>query len=372
MTGPLASQDEFGWTPERAHACVEGYRRAGAGWGSGLSLALWDRALDTPYNRRLVGMAERCSASMRVAADHVEFLLAQDGREIFPQIRVPARVICVTGHVYPAATTRAVADAIEGAEYHELPRSERGDSIGAAWRPITRHIAEVVRGAAALTGTPERVMTSVLFTDIVGSTDHLARVGDTAWTAVLTAHERLVRGEVGRTGGRLVRTIGDGTLCEFGGPAAAVRCAEALCAAAPDLGIEIRAGVHTGECERRGDDLAGIAVHIGARVSALAAAGEVLVSRTVCDLVAGSGLAFASRGTHELKGVPGRWEVFAAGTQPQAPSALAPAAPTRADRAVVALARRSPRTLRVANRLGNAIQRRRAARLASPARRRAP
>ena len=153
-------------------------------------------------------------------------------------------------------------------------------------------------------------MATVLFTDIAGSTEHAARVGDRRWTEVLATHDALLGAEVERFRGRMVRWTGDGALATFDGPGRAIRCACAIRDSVRSLGVDVRAGLHTGEIELRGDDVAGVAVHIGARVSALARAGEVLVSSTVKDLVAGSGIGFEDRGECELKGVPGRWHLY--------------------------------------------------------------
>jgi class 3 adenylate cyclase len=158
---------------------------------------------------------------------------------------------------------------------------------------------------------PDRALATVLFTDIVSSTERAAALGDDAWTRTLDRHDALVAREVERHRGREINTTGDGMLATFEGPARAVRCAQAICAAVRSLGIDARAGLHTGEIELRGTDIGGIAVHIGQRVSALAGPGEVLVSSTVKDLVAGSGIVFADRGSHVLKGVPDEWRVFA-------------------------------------------------------------
>jgi len=155
------------------------------------------------------------------------------------------------------------------------------------------------------------VLATVLFTDIVGSTAHAAGMGDQRWRDLLGSYQALVRGELARSRGREVKTLGDGFLATFDGPARAIRCACAIRDSVRPLGIEIRAGLHTGECELMDDDVGGIAVHIGARVASSAAPSEVLVSSTVKDLVAGSGLRFADRGTHHLHGVPGEWRLFA-------------------------------------------------------------
>ena len=157
----------------------------------------------------------------------------------------------------------------------------------------------------------DRVLATVLFTDIVDSTRRAAEMGDRDWHALLDAHDAVVRSQLARFRGREVNTSGDGFLAMFDGPQRAIRCAMAIRDAVQALGIEVRAGLHTGECEVRGDDIGGIAVHIGARVSALAGPNDVLVSSTLRDLVIGSGLEFDDRGAHELKGVPGDWQLFA-------------------------------------------------------------
>ncbi len=360
LVGPLVDDCSEGWTPAEAQAFVDGYRRAGEEWGSGGLLRLWDPGLCTPFTQRLFGMLERCGASPETARAYFERWFTLDGRAIFPEVRVPTRVLSVPGSSFPATAAQAVAGCIPGAEYHELPASQIGDSMGSAWRPIARHIAEMARGAAAKTGTPDRTLTSVLFLDIVDSTSQLARRGDSDWAQVLDRLEQMTRREVAQAGGRYIKSTGDGALCEIASPARAVQSAQALCTAATELGIQLRVGIHTGECDRLGDDLAGLSVHIGARVCALAAPGEVAVSRTVRDLVVGSDLTFSSHGEHELKGIPGRWEIFAVATgEIPATASAKPAQPRPLDRVVMGMAGRAPGTLRAANRVANTLQRRR-------------
>ena len=178
------------------------------------------------------------------------------------------------------------------------------------WRESFQEIAEFLTGQQADVAD-DRVLATVLFTDIVDSTRRAAEMGDRDWHALLDAHDAVVRSQLARFRGREVNTSGDGFLAMFDGPQRAIRCAMAIRDAVQALGIEVRAGLHTGECEVRGDDIGGIAVHIGARVSALAGPNEVLVSSTLRDLVIGSGLEFEDRGAHELKGVPGEWQLFA-------------------------------------------------------------
>jgi class 3 adenylate cyclase len=185
-----------------------------------------------------------------------------------------------------------------------------GERAGEPGKPAADEVLEL------LTGTrrgprPNRLLATIMFTDIVGSTALAADLGDLRWRELLDRHDELVRAEVRRFGGVVVKFIGDGTLNTFDGPGRAIECACALCEVVKPLGIEIRAGVHTGEIELRGDDIGGIAVHIGARVAARADRSEILVSQTVADVVAGSGIQFEPRGAHELKGVPGTWQLSA-------------------------------------------------------------
>ena len=360
LTGPRIDDTADGWTPATARRFEQEWTRAGTRWGSGATLAAWDEGLATPHNVRLVGMGERCSVGPDLAAGYIDQFCDADSRPIAPQVRVPTRVLGVPGGVAPLSVMRALAEAVPGATFHELPRSRPGDSIGDSFIPIARHTAELARGDAARYGATERVLASVVFTDIVGSTEELVRAGDAAWAATLTRYHQMVRREASAQGGRVVDITGDGTLCEFPAPAAATRAAQAVCAAGRALGVQTRAGVHVGECERIGADLAGVAVHVGARISALAGPGQVLVSQTVHDLVAGAELRFEPLGRRELKGVPGRWAVFALRPRrpEDVPAVLQPAEPTVVDRLAVRLAQRAPDAVRTLNRAGNALQRR--------------
>jgi class 3 adenylate cyclase len=232
-----------------------------------------------------------------------------DARSILPTIGVPTLVVHSAGDpIVDVSHGRYLAEHIPGARYvetagddHLTIRDEHG---------VLDDIEEFLTGTRP---DPEvdRVLKTVLLTDIVGSTKRTVEMGDRRWHALLDAHDAAVRTELGHFRGREIKTTGDGFLACFDGPARAIRCACAIAASAHTLGIEVRAGLHTGECEARGDDLAGLAVHIAARVAALAQPGEVLCSRTVTDLVAGSGIRFTDRGVRSLKGVPGRWHTFA-------------------------------------------------------------
>jgi class 3 adenylate cyclase len=211
--------------------------------------------------------------------------------------------------VAPVALVRDMAERIPGARFVEFPGTDN--------YPWSGDVEEwFLTFEEFLTGNrrapdADRVLSTVLFTDIVGSTERAAQLGDGRWRQLLEDHNALVREEVARARGSVVKSTGDGFLATFDGPARAVRCAEALSAAVRSLGLEIRAGVHTGECEMMPGDVGGIAVHIAARVMALAAPGQVLVSSTVKDLVVGSGLRFGEARTHALRGIPGEWAIYA-------------------------------------------------------------
>ena len=252
----------------------------------------------------------RSSASPAAAAALTSMNTDVDVRAVLPTIRVPTLVLHRAGdRTADPAGARWTAEQIPGAHYVELAGDDH--LLWADPEPIFAGVEEFVTGVPAA-NVPDRVLTTVLFTDIVGSTETAASVGDEAWRRLLDRHDELVARYLERYRGRRVKSTGDGVLAVFDGPARAVRCAQALADAVAALGLEIRAGVHTGEAELRGDDVGGLAVHIAARVTALAGAGEVIVTRTVTDLVAGSGIAFGRRDAQALKGVPGEWELFAA------------------------------------------------------------
>ena len=254
---------------------------------------------------------ERLAASPGTLALMMPLVAEMDVRAVLPTIRVPTLVVQHADDPFiPPAMGKYVADHIPGAKYVELPGRNMYHFVE-PWRESFQEIAEFLTGQQADVAD-DRVLATVLFTDIVDSTRRAAEIGDRDWHALLDAHDAVVRAQLARFRGREVNTSGDGFLAMFDGPQRAIRCAMAIRDAVQALGIEVRAGLHTGECEVRGDDIGGIAVHIGARVSALAGPNDVLVSSTLRDLVIGSGLEFEERGTHELKGVPGEWRLFAA------------------------------------------------------------
>jgi class 3 adenylate cyclase len=233
-----------------------------------------------------------------------------DVHHILSSIRTPTLVVQRTGDREGfIMSARMVAERIPGARLVELPGGNHG-YMAPDQDEVLDHIERFVRGLRAEEADLDRVLATVLFTDIVGSTDRAARLGDRAWRDLLERHHEVVRAMVGRYRGNEVQTRGDGFFMTFDGPARGIRCALAIISAVSTLGLELRAGLHTGEVETIDGRVGGIAVHIGSRVADLAAPLEVLVSQTVKDLVVGSGLAFEDAGEHELKGVPDRWRLY--------------------------------------------------------------
>lgn len=270
---------------------------------------------DMPWNdeiRATWARFERLAASPGTVALMLTVVFDMDVRAVLPTVRVPTLVVQHTDDpIIVPSMGKYIADHVPGAKYVELPGRNLYHFVE-PWRPAFQEIAEFLTGEQAEV-TDDRVLATVLFTDIVDSTRRAAEIGDRDWHALLDAHDAVVRAQLARFRGREVNTSGDGFLAMFDGPQRAIRCAIAIRDAVRALGIEVRAGLHTGECEIRGDDIGGIAVHIGARVSSLAGPNDVLVSSTLRDLVIGSGLEFSDRGVHELKGVPGLWRLFAVG-----------------------------------------------------------
>lgn len=280
-------------------------------WGTGAGLPNFSPSLvnDASY-RKWWATHERAAASPGAVLAVYRINWEIDARHVLPAIRVPTLVLHRTGdRVVRVEQGRCIAELIASAKYVELPGDDHTPWTGDA-DAITDEIQEFLTGMRH-GAEPDRVLATVLFTDIVGATERAVELGDRRWREVITQHHALVRQQLERHRGREIDTAGDGFLATFDGPARAVRCAGAIGHSVRSLGLQIRAGLHTGECEVIGDKLGGIAVHIGARVAALAAPDEVLVSSTVKDLVAGSGLRFQDRGAHSLRGVPGEWRLFA-------------------------------------------------------------
>ena len=301
-----APDNPSGVRPEIIDALVNSVDQA---WGEGLTMAAVnpsiagdDRAVQA-WGRFL-----RLAASPAVAAAVIRMIFELDVRPVLPTIRVPTLVVSRRDALFSAASGRAVAGLIPGAEFVEVPGVDYGLAVGDV-DPVIDEVEAFITGTRP-THDIDRVLATVLFTDIVDSTARAAELGDRGWRAILDSHEEIARTEVQAHGGVIADFTGDGVVATFDGPARAVRAALALRDRVHDLGIAIRSGLHTGEIERRGGDIAGLGVHIAARVMALADGDEVLVSHTVKDLVAGSGLSFQDYGMRELKGVPDTWQIF--------------------------------------------------------------
>ena len=282
------------------------------GWGTADLLGLADPSIaNDAETLRLTSKVMRSSVTPRTAAAQWSYMLrVLDVRQALPLVQAPTLVFQVAEAPFlPVAHGRHLADHVTGGRFVQLP----GADLGIFSAPLVAdEVAELLTGERP-TVEVDRILTTVLFTDIVGSTERAASIGDHRWRSLLDSHDATVRGQLRRFRGREINTTGDGFVASFDGPARAIRCAQAIAEATGKLGIQLRVGLHTGECEVRGDDLGGLAVHIAARVGSLAASGEVLVSGTVKDLVVGSGIEFVERGEHELKGVPGTWRLFAVG-----------------------------------------------------------
>ncbi|HET7856418.1 MAG TPA: adenylate/guanylate cyclase domain-containing protein [Gaiellaceae bacterium] len=277
-------------------------------WGTEADLGTMIPNADAA-TRRWWAARTRASASPGAARDLILMNSQIDIRPVLPAISAPTLVLHRHGDRDSRPEEgRYIAERIPGARFVELAGDVHHPMVDSD--QILDEVEEFLTGRRPA-AEPDRVLATVLFTDIVGSTERAASLGDRRWRELIDRHDALVRHELQRFQGREVDSTGDGFLATFDGPARAIRCADSLRRAVRELGLEIRAGLHTGECEVFGDAIRGIAVHTGARVAALAGAGEVLVSNTVKDLVAGSGIEFADRGTHELKGVPGEWRLYA-------------------------------------------------------------
>jgi class 3 adenylate cyclase len=347
---------QYGGLPGETASLVAKLREIHDHWGEGRSADFIMPSTVSPLVRRSYGIVERSAASPAMARGLIEATLEGDVRPALGAISASTLVMHRRGDLVPIAHSRLIADRVNGARLVELDGSDH-----AIWTQeadvIVGEIEQLITGSRTAVER-DRILATILFTDIVESTRRAAELGDATWRQLLDRHDELVRHEVERAGGRVVNFVGDGMLAVFAGPARAITCAESLVAGVDERGLALRAGVHTGECEARGADLGGIAVHIGARVGAVAGAGEIVVTRTVVDLVVGSGLAFSDRGEHELKGVPGLWQLYSvAGQSEAARRAVEPADSymTSGDRLTVRFARRAPGVLRT---LGSLTQRR--------------
>jgi pimeloyl-ACP methyl ester carboxylesterase len=303
-----APDNPGGHTEEEWRTIIDAIEK---GWGQAgdMNLRSPSAAEDEGY-RRWIGTYQRLAASPGAAIAVMEMNKEIDVRPILSAVRVPTLVLHRTGdRTIRLEQGRYLAEHIPGAKLVELPGDDHTPWVGDT-DAILDEVEEFLTGSRHEVEI-DRVLATVLFTDIVGSTERAAALGDRKWRDLVEGYYSLARRELTRFRGREVDTAGDGFFAAFDGPARAIRCAEAISKGAKSLGIEVRAGLHTGECEVIGDKVGGIAVHTGARVASLARAGEVLVSNTVKDLVAGSGISFEDRGTQTLKGVPGEWRLFA-------------------------------------------------------------
>jgi class 3 adenylate cyclase/pimeloyl-ACP methyl ester carboxylesterase len=339
---------------QRHEATLHALRETFKHWGDGARLSKVFVPSANELERRAYGVFMRAAASPRMAKALIETNEQIDVRDVLPSVHMPALVLHVDGdRAMPVEGGKLLADGISGARFASYPGINHAIWIG-DFDAIVDEIERFVTGAVHH-ANPDRVLATVLFTDIVASTTRAAELGDRAWREVLERHDALVGRVVSEHGGRVVKHIGDGALSAFDGPATAIHCAEALRDGVAELDIELRGGIHTGECEAIGEDLGGLAIHIGARVGALAGPGEIVVSSTVKELVVGSDMQFSDRGKHELKGVPGSWRLYALGEErtPQVELDGTAGHMRRSDRVAVTLARRMPRAMRLVGKLAS-------------------
>ncbi len=344
-------------------------RAVRSGWGSGTTLRI---ALPSVRSIRQLAMVERMCASPGMARASLEASFRLDVRPILPTVTGPTLVIHAREDpAVPVQCGRYLADHIPDARYREVHGADHAPWLTEPDKVLTG-IEEFLTGSHAAPAQSQRALRTVLFTDIVASTAHAAAAGDQRWRAVMKHFREITADHTQRFGGTVIKSTGDGHLMTFDGPTQAIRCAEALRAEAETLAIQIRAGTHTGECELFDGDIGGIAVHIAARILGHAGPGDILVSRTVRDLVVGSGTGFEDRGSVELRGVPGSWQLLAVdrhGARAGSAEAQLASTPTpgpraamrRSDRAVELIARRTPWILRGMARLAPATSRRPAA-----------
>ena len=279
-------------------------------WGGPVALTLWAPSMrDDPAAQRWWAKLLRTGTSPAGAEALLRLYTQIDVRAALPAITAPTLVLHRTrDRLVPIAAAHRIAEAIPNAKLIELDGDDHVPIVDPA--QVIDEVEEFLTGHRR-EPEPDRMLATVMFTDIVDSTQRAAEMGDSRWRALIERHDELMHRELERHRGRAVKTMGDGFLATFDGPARGIRCAMSAREAVRELGVDIRAGLHTGEVEVMGSDIGGIAVNIGARVGAAARPGEVLVSRTVTDLVAGSGIEFADRGAHALKGVPGEWQLYA-------------------------------------------------------------
>ncbi|HKE45413.1 MAG TPA: adenylate/guanylate cyclase domain-containing protein [Steroidobacteraceae bacterium] len=304
---------DYPWAPTREEheTAIATYQK---GWGTAVGIKIFAPSVaDDAQSRQWWARHQRLSASPSAGAALYRMNMEIDVRDVLPTIRVPTLLIHrAQDRVTHAGGARYIASQVPGAKYVEQPGGDHIPWIGDG-DAVVAEVQEFLTGARPAADV-DRVLATVMFVDIVGSTERAAALGDARWKDVLGRFHDYAHRETERFRGRVIDTAGDGVFASFDGPARAIRCANAIRDAVATLGLKVRAGLHTGECEVAGDKVTGIAVHIGARVASSAEPGETLVTGTVKDLVAGSGLRFADRGLHALKGVSGDWRLFAVQT----------------------------------------------------------
>ncbi|HEU4906406.1 MAG TPA: adenylate/guanylate cyclase domain-containing protein [Solirubrobacterales bacterium] len=302
--------EDYPWAPRREAVEEAQEELVGPMWGQGATLDIFAPSVaEDPQAREFQARFERQAASPLRVQQLFEMFLDTDVRDTLPLIQAPTLVMHRRGdHAVNYRAAQWLAEQIEGSRYIEFEGEDHFPWVGDSEAPLAA-IEEFLTGVRPAPAT-QRVLATVLFTDIVDSTRLATELGDARWRELLERHQELTREQLRRFEGREIKTTGDGFLATFDGPSRAAECARAIAAAMPALGVAVRAGLHTGEVELIGGDVGGIAVHVAARISALAGSGEVLASRTVRDLAVGSGVEFDPAGRHELKGVPDEWELY--------------------------------------------------------------
>ncbi|HUQ00235.1 MAG TPA: adenylate/guanylate cyclase domain-containing protein [Aeromicrobium sp.] len=347
---PWASEAETAHMAEVVNCVAEN-------WGRGRTMDMWNSEMRTVNNRRLMAMLERSSMSPAEARAHWDWSAGLDFTHLLPAIQVPTRVLIQDRGIIPLSSAERMVAEMPHATLHVMPLPAPGSSIGEAYYPVVMHLLELGLGPKKV-AEDNRFFGTVLFTDLVSSTKLLAEIGDEEYHQVRTVHERAVRAAVSDADGQVLSVSGDGTFSLLDMPGAAVRCAERIAREASAAGIGVRCGVHAGELQREVANATGLNVHVGARVMAAAGAGEVYVSRTVRDLVVGSGMEFERIGNKRLSGVPGVWDLYRF-DHARSPRSIpvTESLQTPMDKVAVQAARRAPRLMRAMARLANAADR---------------
>ncbi|MGA8850735.1 MAG: adenylate/guanylate cyclase domain-containing protein [Aeromicrobium sp.] len=326
-------------------------------WGRGRTMDMWNPTMRSANNRRLMGMLERSSMSPAEARAHWDWSAGLDFTHLLPAIQAPTRVLIQEGGFTPLSWAERIVAQMPDAHLHVLPAPAPGSSIGEGFYPVVMHLVQLALGPQRV-ADDNRFFGTALFTDVVSSTKLLAEIGDEEYHRVRSVHELAVRAAVADADGQVVSFSGDGSFSLLNMPGAAVLCAERIAREASAAGIEVRCGVHAGEFQREVANATGLNVHVGARVMAAAGAGEVYVSRTVRDLVIGSGLEFERVGHKRLKGIPGVWDLYRF-DHVRAPQniPLTGSLQTPLDKFAVQVARRAPRLMRAMAKIANATDR---------------